>query len=292
MRAAYDGGMDPASSIVVTGASTGIGHALCLDLAREGRTVFGSVRREEDGAQLREASDGRVRPLLFDVTDDEAVAAGAAEVAAALDGAPLGALVNNAGIAVAGPLEYLPMAEFRRQMAVNVEGVLRTTQAFLPLMRGGRGRIVNLSSIAGRVAFPLSGPYNASKFALEGMSDALRMELQAFGHEVVLIEPGPVQSEIWATSGREAEEMAEALPARAREDYGPMMTKVKEVVEKAARDALPVEDCVKVLRRALDAPRPRTRYAVGRGPKFLLAIRRLLSDRVMDRLVLGGTPKP
>ncbi|MBA4210573.1 MAG: oxidoreductase, partial [Parvibaculum sp.] len=190
-------------SVVVTGVSTGIGNAAARVLAKKGFRVFGSVRKEADAAALKKDLGESFVPLVFDVTDEAGVARAAAEVRAALGGEKLAGLVNNAGIAVSGPLIDLDPDEFRKQMEVNVTGPFLVTQAFAPLLgtdralKGEPGRIVNISSVAGIRAMPFLGPYAASKFALEGFSEALRRELMMFGIDVVVIGPGPVKTAIW-----------------------------------------------------------------------------------------------
>ncbi|MFO1125535.1 MAG: SDR family NAD(P)-dependent oxidoreductase, partial [Methylocystis sp.] len=180
-------------AVVVTGASTGIGAACLALLVEKGFLVFASVRKETDAAELVARHGAAVVPLLFDVTDASAVAAAAREVEGRLEGQTLAGLVNNAGVAVPGPLLYLPIEKFLRQIEVNLIGQLQVIQAFAPLLGAGtlrngpRGRIVNMSSVAGRFAAPFLGAYNASKFALEGMSDALRRELMVYGVDVILI---------------------------------------------------------------------------------------------------------
>src|SRR4051794_19203021 len=201
-------------SVVVTGASTGIGYGAAKVLTERGFRVFGSVRSEADAGRLQAALGRDFSPLLFDVTDEAAVQASAARVRQALEGEPLFGLVNNAGIAVHGPLLYVPIEEFRQQLEVNLTGQLIVTQAFAPLLVAGgvaagpmpaavrAGRIVMMSSIGGRNASPFIGPYNASKFALEGLSESLRRELMLFGIDVIIIAPGAVATPIWEKADR------------------------------------------------------------------------------------------
>jgi NAD(P)-dependent dehydrogenase (short-subunit alcohol dehydrogenase family) len=188
---------------VVTGASSGIGWGAVKVLAASGFHVFGSVRNESDGRKLAAEFGDRFTPLLFDVTDEAAVHRGADQVRAALGGRRLGGLVNNAGIALAGPLANIPIDVFRRQLEVNLTGVLIATQAFLPLLgsdpdlKGEPGRIVNIGSVGGRHAFPFMGPYHVSKYGLEGFTESLRRELMLFGVDATLVAPGTVATEIW-----------------------------------------------------------------------------------------------
>jgi len=282
--------MAQARTVLVTGASTGIGRAVCVDLATQGWRVFGSVRREQDAEAFAAATPANaiaMTPLRFDVTDREAIDRAQKELAELLHGERLHALVNNAGVAIGGPLAYIPMEDFERQIAINLTGVLHCTQAFLPLMRGGPSRLIQVSSVAGRIGFPLLGPYHASKHGLEGLSDCLRMELRPLGVDVVLIEPGPVQSQVWQTARSHAVETEKRLPAQAKLDYERMMTQVAKAAAKSEQRGVPAEDCAKVIRRALESARPRTRYVVGRPGKLLLFLRRwFLSDRMMDRMIL------
>ncbi|MDP3209060.1 MAG: SDR family NAD(P)-dependent oxidoreductase, partial [Rhodoglobus sp.] len=184
------------AAVLVTGASTGIGRATALLLHERGFTVYAGVRRPEDGASLRAAASDRLVPLIIDVTDPEAIAAAAGEITRA--GVALVGLVNNAGIAAAAPLEFVPLADFRHQLEVNVVGQLAVTQAMLPLLREDRGRIVNITSVAGLFAGPMLGPYHASKWALEAMTDTMRMELAPWGIRVSAVEPGQIATPIWS----------------------------------------------------------------------------------------------
>ncbi|HEY0790936.1 MAG TPA: SDR family oxidoreductase [Chthoniobacterales bacterium] len=201
-------------TVVITGVSTGIGFAAAGTLASRGWRVYGSVRTAGDADRLRAVLGGNFTPLVFDVTDEDAVRGAADWLRAELHGTPLQALINNAGIAVVGPVSHVPLARWREQLEVNVLGVVAVIQAFLPLMRTDplrrvdRPCIINVSSVAGRMAMPFAGPYCASKFALEGLSDSLRRELMLFGIDVVLVEPGPIVTPIW-----------EKAEARILEDY-------------------------------------------------------------------------
>lgn len=203
-------------AVVITGAATGIGAACANRLAHTGFHVFAGVRKTEDGAALQQAIGDQVTPLLLDVTNGEQIAAAQAAVTTMVGERGLAGLVNNAGIAVGGPLEFMPLDEFHRQMEVNVYGALAVTQAFLPLLRQAKGRIINMSSIAGLAASPFLGPYAASKFALEALSDALRLELHPWEIEVVLIEPGNIATPIWQKGLAFADQLEAKLPAQAQ----------------------------------------------------------------------------
>lgn len=271
-------------SVVVTGASTGIGWGCVKVLIADGHRVFGSVRKAADGERLSKEFGDRFVPVRFDVTDHQAVRAGAAHVASVLGSETLFGLVNNAGIAVAGPLLDLPIGEFEHQLAVNVTGQLRVTQAFAPLLGADRtrsgppGRIVMMSSVAGRNAFPFLGPYSASKFALEGMSESLRRELMIFGIDVIVVGPGPIATPIW--------DKAEAVDVTpfANTPYATALAKVRDFMIANGRKGYPPERVGEVVRRVLMDPRPRVRYTV--TPDALRTfIGNALPKRLVDRLV-------
>ena len=193
-------------SVVITGASTGIGRACTLYLDELGWRVFAGVRKAVDGDALRDLASDRLVPLILDVADEAGVARAADEVAAVVGDDGLHGLVNNAGIAVGGPLEFVPLEDVRRQFEVNVFGLLRTTQAMLSMIRAARGRVVNVSSQGGKVAAPYFGPYCASKFAVEAMSDSLRRELKPWGLHVSVVEPGAIDTAIWGIQPKHAAE--------------------------------------------------------------------------------------
>jgi NAD(P)-dependent dehydrogenase (short-subunit alcohol dehydrogenase family) len=272
-------------TVLVTGASKGIGRASALMLDRSGFRVLAGVRREEDGTALAGEASGRLVPLILDVTDPATIDAAQAEVERAVGGTGLFGLVNNAGVAIAGPLEFLPVAEVRRQFEINVLGQLAVTQALLPSIRQARGRIVMMSSVSGRIASPFVGAYAGSKFALEGMSDSLRVELSPWGIDVVLIEPGVIKTPIWDTSLADALEIAERYPQRARELYGRTIDRLAERMNKTAGDGLPPERVARAVLRALTARRPRIRYRVGLDAVFGVLAARVLPDRLRDRLI-------
>jgi NAD(P)-dependent dehydrogenase (short-subunit alcohol dehydrogenase family) len=275
--------MSERGAVVVTGASTGIGEATAQRLATEGFRVFGAVRREEDAERLRGAGTG-LEPVLLDVTDADAIARAAAQVRNAA-GPGLEGLVNNAGVAVSGPLEYLPVDELRTQLEVNLVAQVAVTQAFLPALRAARGRIVNISSIGGRIALPLAGPYAASKFGLEAVSDSLRRELASSGVQVAVVEPGGVRTPIWDKGTEAADRALERMPAEAAERYGDLARAIRAEVQRISREGLAPEAVADVVVHALTARRPRTRYLVGRDAKMRARAAKVLPDRVMDRLI-------
>ncbi len=283
------GMQDPGcGAVVVTGASTGIGKACALELDRRGYRVFAGVRSEEAAQRLRAEGSPRLAMLQLDVTDAESVAAAAAEVAEEVGGAGLAGLVNNAGICVAGPLEFVPLVELRRQFEVNVIGVMAVIQAMLPLLRTGGGRIVNISSVSGRVAAPYLGPYAASKYALEALSDALRSELRRWGIRVSLVEPGTVDTPIWEKSRAASDILAEQMRPEQYALYARDIEALHRSTDEMARRAMPVEKVVRAVTHALTSRRPRTRYPVGFDARLAMLLLRFLPDRARDRLVRRG----
>jgi NAD(P)-dependent dehydrogenase (short-subunit alcohol dehydrogenase family) len=265
--------------VIVTGASSGIGEATARHLRSLGFEVLPGVRTEEDAERLR--GEG-FQPLPLDVTEAESIERARDEVGEG----PLAGLVNNAGVAVVGPLEFVPIEELRHQLEINVIGQVAVTQAFLPALRRGRGRIVNISSIGGRVALPMAGPYAASKFALEAISDSLRREVTRHGVDVVVIEPGGIKTPIWAKGGARADEMRERMPEDAERLYGDLIRAVRAESEKIATDrGLPPSAVAEVAGEALTAGRPRTRYVIGRDAKARAALAKVVPDRLFDRLI-------
>jgi NAD(P)-dependent dehydrogenase (short-subunit alcohol dehydrogenase family) len=268
-------------TVLVTGASSGIGEATALHLRSRGWRVLAGVRREEDAERLGAAG---LEPLTLDVTD-------AAQIAAAADAVgddPLHGLVNNAGIALAIPLEYVPLDQLRRQLEINVIGQVAMTQAVLPALRRAPGRIVNMSSIAGRSALPFLGPYAASKHALEALSDALRLELRPWGIDVIVIEPGTIATPIWTRSAAVADDLFARLPPEAGARYGARIASFRKLAgERGARGA-PVATVAAAVERALTAENPRPRVVVGsdaiiRGVLEHLPVR--LRDRLLERVL-------
>ena len=268
--------------VLVTGTSSGIGEACSRHLAALGFNVFAGVRKAEDGERV---AGPRIEPVIIDVTDNASVANAAEQIGAAVGNSGLAGLVNNAGIAVAGPLEFVDISEFVRQLDVNVTGVLRTTQAMLPHLRNARGRIVNISSIGGRVAIPLVGPYAASKFALEGMSDTLRRELRPWGMHVALIEPGAVATPIWDKGIDQADELDRDSPPEVRERYGEVMDAIRKESEKNRTKGVPPQEVAEAVAHALTASKPKTRYLVGRDAKTRGPMAKVMPDRVLDAAI-------
>ena len=281
-------------SVVVTGASTGIGHACAKLLLDNGFKVFGSVRKEADADRLRSEFGANFTALLFDITDEAAVLAAARNVRAALAGETLAGLVNNAGIAVAGPVLELSADQFRRQMDVNVTGPVIATQAFGPLLgvdrslKGPKGRVVMISSVAGKNGNPLTPAYSASKHAIEGLSESLRRELMLFGIDVVIVAPGPVKTPIWSKGQSSFD-----IDKYKNSPYLPSLQKVTAYMQHLDSIGLPPERIAEVVYEALTSPRPKVRYQVTPDPMRHL-MTAVLPKRMVDKIIarrLGLLPQ-
>ncbi len=275
-------------SVLITGASTGIGETCALRLDSAGYRVFAGVRRPPDGERLRAAASERLHWIPLDVTEESQIESAVEVVGNALGGGGLAGLVNNAGIAVGGPLEYLTAASLRRQLEVNVVGLHAVTRAFLPLIRRAKGRIVHIGSISGRIASPLTGAYAASKHAVEALSDALRLELAPEGIEVSVVEPGQIRTPIWSKGLAEFETVSDRIPPEGLVRYRPLLRVMRQILERAPRHAAPPEVVADAVQHALEAAEPHTRYVVGKDAWIRLWLTRLLPDRAMDALVLGA----
>lgn len=271
-------------AVVVTGVSTGIGWGTAKVLTERGLHVFGSVRKPADGWRLAQEFRERFTPIVFDVTDEEGVRAGAARVREALGGRTLKGLVNNAGIAMPGPLLHQSRADFAKHIEVNLIGAFTVSRHFAPLLgadrslKGRPGRIVNITSLGGKIGSPLLGGYCSSKHGLEGLSESLRRELMLYGIDVIIVGPGAVKTPIW--------DKAEAMDASAyaSTDYGPAMRALSAFMARASRDGLPVERVGEAVYRALSARRPRVRTALAPSLLFDWIVPRALPRRWVDRL--------
>ena len=289
--------MPAGGAVVITGASTGIGEACALRLARAGFHVFAGVRRPEDGAALARRVPHGLTPIRIDVTDERSIRDAAQEVKVALgpDGG-LAGLVNNAGIALGGPLELLPLDALRRQFEVNVFGLLAVTQAFLPLLREGShgvpGRVVNMGSISGRFAGPYVGPYAASKFALEALTDSLRVELRPWGLHVALIEPGRIATPIWEKSLAESEVLAAGADPVVLARYQPALDRMRAFVGRFNDRRLPAGRVAAAVEHALTTARPKTRYVIGLDAHLQLLMARFVPDRMRDALIVRALGLP
>ena len=273
-------------NVLVTGASSGIGEACTRHFLSRGWQVFAGVRSHEAAARLRAASPDRCIPLQLDVTQPEEIEAAMDEVRTRVGKAGLRGLVNNAGIAVAGPMEHVSLDRFRTQLEINVFGPVAMSQACLPLLRQGKGRIVNMSSVSGRVAYPFLGPYAASKHALEALSDSMRVELLPWGLHVSLIVAGAIDTPAWRKSVADARQTIAAMPEAAREGYGPPMQALMAQLD--GPQGIPPSAVARTVERALVENRPRARYSVGdtRTSRIL----RRLPDRLRDALILRALP--
>jgi NAD(P)-dependent dehydrogenase (short-subunit alcohol dehydrogenase family) len=271
-------------SVVITGVSTGIGWGTAKVLLGRGFRVFGNVRKQADAERLQKEFGENFTPLLFDVTDEAAVHEAAREVRAALNGETLSGLVNNAGVAVSGPALELPIAEYRRQMEVNVIGPIIATQAFAPLLgadrslRGTPGRIVMMSSVSGQIGNPVLSPYCTSKFALEGFSESIRREFMLYGIDVIVIGPGAVKTPIWS----KAEDTD--ISVYRNSPLFPALERMRDYARKFGEGGLPVETIGEFVHEALTSTRPRVRYAISTEPVQLF-IGKLLPKRFVDRMI-------
>lgn len=272
-------------SVLVTGCSTGIGEACALDLDKLGFRVFASVRKAEDAERIKSQASERFTPVTMDVTDTDTVREAAETIEASVGEAGLYGLVNNAGIAIPGPLECVPLEQVRRQFEVNVIGQLAVTQAVLPLIRSAKGRLVNMGSISGIVAPPYMGPYSASKFAFLSMNDALRLELKRWDIRVSIILPDVVSTPIWSKILDTAFEMGKHLPRPIRKLYKEDLTAMWQTSQKADETGMGVDRVVRAVRHALTARRPKTRYFVGRRTVAAYWGARNLPDRITDWFV-------
>ncbi len=281
--------------ILISGASTGIGRALTLDLLALGYHVMAGVRKDADADELRRLASAQspqhgrtLETMILDVTKAEDIQR--AKVwcdTLAAQGDSLWALINNAGIVVVSPAEFIPIDELRKQMDVNFIGAVALTQAALSALRSSRGRVLNISTISGRLSLPFTWPYSASKYAMEAWSDGLRMELRPLGVEVVLIEPGSIQTPIWEKSLRTNRDLFDRLPETARTLYGTELNALQSRIEQTSRGA-DVSIVCKAVRKALSARSPRTRTLVGTDAKVLIWFKRLLPDRWFDAFIRKG----
>jgi NAD(P)-dependent dehydrogenase (short-subunit alcohol dehydrogenase family) len=271
-------------SVLITGASTGIGRATALRLDGAGWRVFAGVRREADAEGLRVAATGRLEPVTLDITDAAQIAAAAERIAGEAEGG-LDGLVNNAGVAIPGPLETLPIEDFRRQVEVNLTGQVAMTQAVLDSIRRARGRIVFISSIGGRIAFPLTGAYHAAKFGIEAAGDVFRQELRSWGISVSIVEPGSIDTPIWERGERHADEIGERTPPQQEALYGKAIERYRKVIRQTAERGIAPDKVAVAIEHALADSRPRARYLVGIDAKVQARLRPLIPTPVFDRIV-------
>lgn len=272
-------------AILLTGASTGIGEACALELDRRRFRVFAGVRSQTAGQALQAKASPSLTPVLLDVTDGALIAAAAETIGKAVGEAGLLGLVNNAGIAVPGPLEMVPIEALRRQFEVNVIGQVAVTQAFLPLLRKAQGRIVNISSINGAFSPPFLGPYAASKFALEAISDALRLELRTWNIHVSLVEPGPIDTPIWKKSSASLDQLSRDDATKLHGLYANDLAVMRDVTAQLVRKVAPASRVVHAVVHALTARRPKPRYYLGWDVRFMSKGFRMVPERLRDWIV-------
>jgi NAD(P)-dependent dehydrogenase (short-subunit alcohol dehydrogenase family) len=275
-------------TVLITGASRGIGRAIALRLADGGWDVLGGVRSEADGIALAAERPGRITAIPLDITEADQIAALDAQLPPTLD-----AVVNNAGVLVGGPIEGLPLDELRRQFEINVFGQVAVTQAVLPRLRASKGRIVFISSVSGRISTPMSGAYNGSKFALEGIGDALRLELKPWGIKVSLVEPAQTSTDIWHNAAAAFDEDYGKLTPEHQALYERHAKGFRRVIPMSQKLAAPADSVARSVEHALTAKRPRARYVVGAGPRIQAALMQVtpaaIGDPILSRLV--GVPR-
>ena len=271
-------------AVVVTGASTGIGRATALLLDQRGYRVFAGVRKDEDAKSLKEAGSERLKPIKLDVTKHRSIVAARRTVMRALGDDGLVGLVNNAGIGRGGPIEYMDLDDLREQLEVNLIGQVAVTQAFLPLIRKGAGTIVFIGSIGGRVASPFMSPYNVSKFGVEALGESLRHELRPWDIDVVVVEPGSIDTEIWGKARTTAEQETSALDPDARRLYGRQLARMSEALGETADRGIPPAKVARVVHKAIRSANPRHRYLVGTDAKIAARLKGNLPDRTFSKL--------
>lgn len=270
-------------AVLITGAAGGIGSATARRLDTLGFHVFAGVRKSSDGKRLQREISTQITPVMLDITDDASIVQAAEAISKMVGHAGLVGLVNNAGFIVEGPIELIPMDEVRKQFEVNVIGQIAVTRAFLPLLRQGHGRIINIGAASGRITFPYLGILSASKTALESFTDALRSELQPWRLSVSIIEPLGMQTQIFEKAGASAKQARQQIPEHLQQLYAPALTAIGKALANQRLDSPDL--VVNAITHALSSPHPKTRYLVGRGA-FVIALLRLLPDRIRDALIL------
>jgi NAD(P)-dependent dehydrogenase (short-subunit alcohol dehydrogenase family) len=271
--------------VLISGASTGMGAATARELASRGYHVLAGVRRAADADALRATN---LEPVILDITDPHQIEAVAGRVAADPARRPLRAVINNAGIAINAPVELLSMEEWRRQFEVNFFGHIAVTKAFLPALHASSGRVVNISSIGGKIAMPTYGAYAGAKFAMEAMSDALRRELAPHGVQVVVVEPGGVRTEMTGHGIERANDTLASMSPAERGRYGPLLQAIINQATAFTTSGLPSEAAGRIIADATTVRRPRSRYTIGRDAAILTRLSRILSDRVLDRILAAN----
>jgi NAD(P)-dependent dehydrogenase (short-subunit alcohol dehydrogenase family) len=271
-------------AVVVTGASTGIGRATALSLDREGYRVFAGVRKQEDAEALSQVGSDRLAPITIDVTEERSISSVEQELQRAVGEDGLVGLVNNAGVGGGGPIEVTPIDDFRDVLEVNLIGQVAVTQALLPLIRKAKGTIVFIASIGGRVASPFLSPYNTSKFGIEALGESLRHELRPWEIDVVIVEPGSIDTDIWEKGAETMRDRIAKMPENARRLYGKQMARFGEVLTETASRGISPEKVAKVIHKAIAADNPRHRYLVGIDAKIGARLKGTLPDRTFSKL--------
>ncbi|HKH41095.1 MAG TPA: SDR family oxidoreductase [Solirubrobacterales bacterium] len=279
-------------AVVVTGASTGIGRATALLLDREGYRVFAGIRKEADARELAKDGSDRLTPITLDVTDAEQIDSARQQVTDAVGDEGLVGLVNNAGVGGGGPIEFMPLDELRRTLEINLIGQVAVTQAFIPLMRKAKGTIVFIASIGGRVASPFMSPYNTSKFGIEALGESLRHELRPWEIDVVVVEPGSIDTDIWAKGNEQIRERLEELQEDARRLYGRQLARFAEGINETASRGIPPEKVAEVIHKSIASDNPRHRYLVGTDAKIGARLKGTLPDRTFSKLAARQMKMP
>jgi NAD(P)-dependent dehydrogenase (short-subunit alcohol dehydrogenase family) len=279
-------------AVVVTGASSGIGRTTALQLDADGYHVFAGVRKEADARELSRDCSDRLTPITLDVTQAGQIEAARQQVAEAVGDHGVVGLVNNAGVGGGGPIEFMPLDELRRTLEINLIGQVAVTQAFIPLLRRPKGTIVFIASIGGRVASPFMSPYNTSKFAIEALGESLRHELRPWEINVVVVEPGSIDTEIWSKGNDQLRERLEEMPEDARRLYGQQISRFGEVLNETASRGIPAEKVAEVIHKAIASENPKHRYLVGTDAKIGARLKGTLPDRTFSKLAARQIKMP
>jgi NAD(P)-dependent dehydrogenase (short-subunit alcohol dehydrogenase family) len=272
-------------AVLVTGASTGIGRATALLLDRRGYRVFAGVRKDEDAKSLSGEGSGRLEPVKLDITKQRSISAARKKIEDAVGAEGLAGLVNNAGVGGGGPIETMPIEDFRDVMEVNLVGQVAVTQAFMPLIRKAKGTIVFIASIGGRIASPFMSPYNTSKFGIEALGESLRQELKPWDIDVVIVEPGSIDTEIWAKGADTMKDRVAGMSEDARRLYGKQLTRFGEVLQETASRGISPDKVAEVIHKAISSDSPRYRYLVGTDAKIAARLKGTLPDRTFSKLI-------
>ncbi|MDJ0713618.1 MAG: SDR family oxidoreductase [Prochloraceae cyanobacterium] len=272
-------------SVVISGASSGIGQACAIHLDKLGYQVFAGVRKEIDGQNLINKSSGRIIPIILDVTDETSIKKAIYRVKKILGSKGLTALINNAAIVIPGALEYIPVSKLRKQLEVNVIGLLSLTQACLPLLRKVSGRIINMGSQNGKFSPPFLGTYSASKFAVEALTDALRVELQPWGMHVSVVEPGAIKTPVWKKCTNDGLQIFNSFPKEVKQLYSLGFDVMYKAALESAETAIPCEIVAKTVEKILTAKKPKTRYVIGLDAKITILLSQIMPDRLFDKIL-------